>query len=194
MKRITAIVLMTALLLSGCGASGGETEALRRQYGLIDTAQMEAEVTFCRGEEAQVFTLRCDYTPQSATVTVIAPETVAGIRATVTGEEMTLTYDGECLSVGSLGGINPLSALPTMLHAIADGYLLEEGSEKLGELTCRRLLLDTTMGEETVQCAVWIDEETLLPRCGEFTAAGERVICVKMLAFSCTLREETTEE
>lgn len=195
MKRYGIIALLCALLmLTGCGETSSAAEEIRRQYGLIDTVQMEAEVTFHMSGEERCFTLQCDYTQDGANVTVTAPETVAGVTATLTGEDLTLTYDGESLSVGEIGGVNPISALPQMLRIIADGYLLEESGEKIEDIDCCRLLLDTTMGGEEVQCAVWIDEATYLPRYGEFSVNGETKVSVKMLAFSCTLREDTTEE
>lgn len=194
MRKITIAVLLTALLLSGCGAASSATEEIRRQYGLIETAQMEAEVTFHADGEERVFTLQCDYTPSAAAVTVTAPEQVAGVSATLTGEELKLTYGGESLSVGAVDGVNPLSALPMLLRAVAQGYLLEESSETLHDTVCRRLLLDTSEDGSGPVYVVWIEESTYLPRWGECCINGETVITVEMLAFSCTLQEAVTEE
>ena len=193
-KRILLPLLCAALLLSGCGEKTSNGAEIQRQYGLIATAAMEAEVTFHNRGEERSFTLLCDYTPEKSAVTVTAPETVAGITATVTGEELTLQYDGESFSVGDVGAVNPLSALPQLLRTLADGYLLEEGRESLEYIPCYRLVLDTDFGAEAAVCTVWIDEETLLPRYAEFAVDGETVLDVNMLAFSCALREETTEE
>jgi len=96
--------------------------------------------------------------------------------------------------VGDKSGLSPLAALPQMLRAVGTGYLLEEGSETLGDIPCCRLKVDTTMGGEGAQCSVWIDEATLLPRYCEFSTDGETVMSMNMLAFSCTLQEENAEE
>lgn len=191
---IMALLLAVLLMVTGCGEKGSAAAEIQRQYGLIDTAQMEAEVTFRNGSDERCFTLQCDYTPDKAQVTVTAPETVAGVTATVTGEDLTLNYDGESLSVGDMGALSPLASLPQLLRAIASGYVLEEGQETLEDTSCCRLVLDTTIGGEAVTCSVWIDEETLLPRYGEFSVDGETITSVKMLAFSCTLREDKAEE
>ncbi len=193
-KRILLPLLCAALLLSGCGEKTSNGAEIQRQYGLIATAQMEAEVTFHNRGEERCFTLLCDYTPEKSTVTVTAPETVAGITATVTGEEMTLQYDGESFSVGDVGAVNPVAALPQLLRALAEGYLLEEGRESIEYIPCYRLVLDTDFGAAAAVCTVWIDQETLLPRYAEFAVDGETVLDVNMLSFSCTLQEETTEE
>lgn len=193
-KRRVAAILSLVLLLTGCGATSSNGEEIRRQYGLIATAQMEAEITFHNRGEERSFTLLCDYTPQESTVTVTAPETVAGITATLTGEDLTLRYDGESFSVGDVGAVNPISALPQLLRTIACGYLMEEGRESIEYIPCYRLVLDTDFGGTAAVCTVWIDEETLLPRYAEFAVDGETVLDVNMLAFSCTLQEEHTEE
>ena len=191
---ITALCLLL-LLLTACGKEDTSSAAeIQRQYSLIATAQMEAELTYHSGGEERCFTLQCDYTPEKSEVTVTAPETVAGVSATVTGEELTLHYEGESASVGDKSGLSPLAALPQMLHAVGTGYLLEEGSETLGDIPCCRLKVDTTMGGEGVQCSVWIDEATLLPRYCEFSNHGETVMSMNLLAFSCTLQEENAEE
>ena len=191
-KRILVPLLCAALLLTGCGESTSDAAEIQRQYGLIATAVMEAEVTFHNRGEERCFTLLCDYTPRESTVTVTAPETVAGISAVVTGEEMSLQYGGESFSVGDVGPVNPIAALPQLLRALGGGYLLEQGRESLEYIPCYRLVLDTDFGAAV--CTVWIDEETLLPRYAEFAVDGETVLDVNMLSFSCTLQEEATKE
>lgn len=196
MKKLAITALcLSLLLLTACGKEDTSSAAeIQRQYSLIATAQMEAELTYHSGGEERCFTLQCDYTPEKSEVTVTAPETVAGVSSTVTGEELTLHYEGESASVGDKSGLSPLAALPQMLRAVGTGYLLEEGSETLGDIPCCRLKVDTTMGGEGVQCSVWIDEATLLPRYCEFSTDGETVMSINMLAFSCTLQEENAEE
>lgn len=191
---ILALLFAALLMVTACGEKASAAGEIQRQYGLIDTAQMEAEVTFRNGSDERCFTMQCDYTPDKAQVTVTAPETVAGVTATLTGEELTLNYDGESLSVGDMGALSPLASLPQLLRTIASGYVLEECQETLEDTSCCRLVLDTTMGGEAVQCSVWIDEATLLPRYGEFSVDGETITSVKMLAFSCTLQEDKAEE
>ena len=193
-QRILLPLLCVGLLLSGCGQKHSNAAEIQRQYGLIATAQMEAEIVFHNGGEDRIFTIQCDYTPAESAMVVTGPETVAGVCATLTGEELTLTYDGESLSVGEMAGVNPLSALPQLLHILADGYLVEEGRQTLEYVPCYRLVLDRSIGGETVVATVWIDEETLLPRYAEFAVNGATNVSINMLSFSCTLQEGTTEE
>ena len=189
MKRILILPLCLLLLCGGCGKKSGAAADIQAQYGRIGTAQMEAEVTFHTPQENRSFTLQCAFTPESSTVTVTAPETVAGVSATVSGDELTIAYDGAVLSAGSVGRFGPVNALPLLLRSIGSGYLLEESRETLENTACYRLTLDTTAGDTPLTCTAWLDAETLLPRYAEFAADGTVVVSAKLLAFSCTLNE-----
>ena len=190
MKRFWILPLCLLVLCSGCGSKGNGAADIQAQYARVAAAQMEAEVTFHTGQEDRSFTLRCDYTPERSTVTVTAPETVAGITATVSGDGLTIGYDGAVLSAGSGGLPGPVNALPYLLRALGSGYLLEEGRETLEDTDCYRLTLDTTAAGTAVTCTAWVDAETLLPRYAEFSADGTVLVSVKLLSFSCTLNEK----
>ena len=182
--------LCLLLLCGGCGKKSSTAANIQEQYSRVATAQMEAEVTFHTPQEDRSFTLQCTFTPEESTVTVTAPETVKGVTATVSGEELTIAYDGAVLSAGSVGRFGPVNALPCLLQAIGSGYLLEEGRETLEDADCYRLTLDATAGDTPLKCTVWLDAETLLPRYAEFAADDAVVVSAKLLAFSCTLNED----
>ena len=191
MKRFFALLLCLLLpLCGGCGQKSSAAADIQEQYSRIAAAQMEAEVTFHMPQEDRSFALQCAYTPQQSTVTVTAPETVKGVTATVSAEELTIAYDGAVLSAGKAGSFGPVNALPCLLRAMGSGYLVEEGREMLEDVDCRRLTLDTAAGDTPLACTVWIDTQTLLPRYAEFASDGTVVISAKLLAFSCTLNEE----
>ena len=53
------------------------------------------------------------------------------------------------------------------------------------------MALDTTgHSGAAVQCAVWLDQETLIPRYAEFSQDGQVVMTARMTAFSCTTAME----
>lgn len=189
MKRIVILPLCLLLLCGGCGKKSSTAANIQEQYSRVATAQMEAEVTFHTPQEDRSFMLQCTFTPEESTVTVTAPETVKGVTATVSGEELTIAYDGAVLSAGSVGRFGPVNALPCLLRAIGSGYLLEEGRETLEDANCYRLTLDATAGDTPLKCTVWLDAETLLPRYAEFAADDAVVVSAKLLAFSCALQE-----
>ena len=189
MKRMIALTLCLLLPLCGCGGKSSAAADLQAQYSRIASAEMEAEVTFHTQQENRSYTLQCSYTPETAAVTVTAPETVRGVTATVSEGGLAIAYDGAVLSAGQAADFGPINSLPCLLRTVGSGYLLEESRETLEDVRCRRLVLDTAVGDTALQCAAWIDEETLLPRYAEFSVDGAVLVSVKMLAFSCTLHE-----
>lgn len=190
--RLAALCLALALTLCACGEREQETVMnLQAQYAQIATAQMEAEVTFHLAQENRSFTLQCAYTPEESVVTVSKPEKLKDVRATVTKEGLSVTFDGTSIPAGEASGFAPVSALPLLLHALAGGYLTEQGRETLEGTDCYRLTLDAGgEAEEALLCTAWIDTQTLLPRYAEFSQDGSVVVSLTMLAFSCTLMEE----
>ena len=95
MRKALLFAPMLMLLLTACG--GGEEKdlgaELQQQYAQLSAATMEADITCHYGDEVREYTMLCAYTPDSSTVTVLAPEDLAGISATVSGGELTLSYD-----------------------------------------------------------------------------------------------------
>lgn len=197
MKKIGIVLtcLLALTLCGGCGSTQEDAAALQSQYAAIDTAQMEAEVTLHGEAEQRVYTLRCDYAPEKSTVTVTAPEDLAGIRATIENGTLTVQYDGSGLTGDAPGHFGPVNCLPYLLQAVAEGYVQELGRETVEDVACHRMLTELTAADGTpLQCTVWLEESTLLPRYGEFAIDGAVRVSVKMLSFSCTQREMTADE
>ena len=191
MKKCLVWLLAAALLLAGCGKkTTSQAESLRQRYRDMQAAHMEAEITCHLETENRTFTVSCDWTPTGAGTTVTAPEALAGLTASVSGEDLTVSYDGAALSAGSLRDVAPANCLPWLLHAVAEGYLAEAGRETLDGADCLRLALDTTApGGNKVLCAVWLDAEGLFPRYAEFSQNEQVVLTAKLLDFTCTTSE-----
>ncbi len=184
MKK-TWIAVLCLLLLSGCGKAQ-QGAALQEQYAAVSRAELAAEITCHLPDEVRQYQVTCDYDAHGGAETVItAPAELAGVRATVSGEDLTLTYDDLTLSAGTLEAISPANCLPWLLRAAAEGYVLEEGRETLEDRDCLRLAFDTTGADgEKVLCTTWFDRETLLPVYSEFSVGGQLRLSVKVISFT----------
>lgn len=137
--------------------------------------------------ETRSFTVRCtcDRTKDTATTTVMAPEELAGLSATVTGEKLLIQYDGPALAAGVGDTVSPANCIPYLLRALAEGYVLEVGEETLEDIPCLRLALDTTDADgEKVVCTVWLTEED--PVYAELSREGKLLLSVCFTAFQQT--------
>ena len=175
MRKATLFALMLTLLLTACGGEEERDPAseLQAAYAGLAAATLEADIPCHYDDETRTYTMLCDYTPGSSTVTVLAPEDLAGISATVAEGELTLSYEDVSLDAGSYSAaaISPVAALPKLMEAAAAGYVSQQSVEELEERSCLRLSCDLD-GEEGDLYTTWFDQETLLPLYSEISVDG----------------------
>lgn len=175
MRKATLFALMLTLLLTACGGEEERDPAseLQAAYAGLAAATLEADITCHYDDETRTYTMLCDYTPGSSTVTVLAPEDLAGISATVAEGELTLSYEDVSLDAGSYSAaaISPVAALPKLMEAAAAGYVSQQSVEELEERSCLRLSCDLD-GEEGDLYTTWFDQENLLPLYSEISVDG----------------------
>lgn len=193
MRKALLFAPMLMLLLTACGGGGEKDVAasLQQQYAAVSAATLEADVTCHYEGEERTYTLLCAYTPEKSNITVLSPENLAGISATLEGETLTLSYDDISLDAGSYSAasISPVAALPKLMAAAATGYLTEQSEETVSDRPCLRLAFDLSEDEETLY-TTWFDQETLLPLQSEISADGAVVFEVSWKRFEIT---ETSE-
>ena len=184
MKKIWTM-LLCLLVLSGCGKAP-QSAFLQEQYNAVTRAELTAEISAHLPDEIRQYQVTCDYDADGgADIVITAPAELAGIRATVSGDDLTLTYDDLALSAGTVENISPVSCLPWMLRAAASGYVLEEGRETIGDRDCLRAAFDTSGPDnEKVMCTIWFDRETLYPVYSEFSCDGQLRLSVKVISFT----------
>lgn len=178
--------LLLVLLLSGCAGGSGEAESLLAPYRTLQSAQLEAELCCHLETERRSFSVCCTWErEQGASTTITAPESLAGLTASVSGQELTVSYEGLSLSAGSLRDIVPANALPWLLRALAEGYLLEAGRESLDGEDCLRLALDnSTPSGGKLLCTVWLRRADALPVYAEFSQDGRLLLSARLLSFT----------
>jgi len=190
MKR-TVPLLLALLVLTGC-ARQDSGAALQEQYRRVQQAQMAAEVVWHGGEDSRSFEVTSFYNKGAgSTTTVSQPEALAGLSATVSGEDLTLTYEGAALPAGALQEITVANCLPWLLEAAAEGYVREVSREVLEGEDCLRLALETTGPDgKTVLCTGWFFCRDLTPCYAEFSREGRLLVTARLLQFTCQLEEE----
>lgn len=128
MRRWLCVPMMIlCLLATACGNTETATtpDDAREAYRTMAGCTMEAVVS-CRQEDGLDWEarLRCDYVPDGTiTVEVLEPESIAGIRATVSETDWTLEYEDLCLNAGTISAeeISPALCLPRLMNALREG-------------------------------------------------------------------------
>lgn len=191
MRKCLVCVLMTTLLLAGCGKAGvSEAEelalAIRGEYLAMDGCAARAAITADYGQRVYQYELAVAVSGEETALTLSAPETVAGLTARMTGEENLLEFDGVCVETGPLdeNGLTPVSAVPALLEAAKSGYItacaLEEDGAVL-RVDCGDPAGSPGTGTET---ALWFDAATHALTRGEISSDGFRVILCEFSDFT----------
>ena len=117
MRRRLCVPMMTlCLLLTGCAPS--RREAVQAYYKSIRTAQMEAQVVVHLSSDDRTFSVTAAYDREKgATTTIVEPELLQGLSATVSQEDMHLLYDGSVWPAGDGGDLSAAHCLPMPLYA-----------------------------------------------------------------------------
>ena len=190
-RKCLICVLMTTLLLAGCGRAGGnEAEelalAIRGEYLAMDRCAAEASVTADYGQRVYRYEMAVSAEGEETVLTLSAPETVAGLTARLSGADSRLEFDGVSVETGPLDGqgLTPVSALPVLLEAARSGYItacaLEEDGAVL-RVDCGDPAGSPGTGSETV---LWFDAATHALIRGEVSVDGFRVILCEFDGFT----------
>ena len=190
-KMGCAWMVVLCLLLSACG--GGEAEAqnadelalaIRTEYLAMEGCTARMEITADYGDRVYGFTLDLSYTREGeTTLTVVAPEEVAGVTARLSGEAAYLEYDGVSLETGPLdeSGLSPVGAIPVLLRGAREGFIAESALDTVGEQECLRMTCRDPEAPpgEGMELSLWFDAATHGLVRGEILSDGFRVIdCV----------------
>ena len=137
MRRLIAMFLTTILLF--LGACDREEEHLstaidfRARLVQAGGCSFEAEILADFGDTAQSFRLACDTDAQGKIqLTILEPETLAGITATVSEGGGRLNYEGLSVMLGSLADntLAPAAAPGLILESWLSGYILWAGENE----------------------------------------------------------------
>ena len=192
MRKLLFCVPMMILLLSACtgGAEGNEAEELalqiRGEYLAMGSCAGQAAITADYGQRVYQYELAVAVDGEETTLTLSAPDTVAGITARVTGQDGQLEYDGLSVETGPLDpeGLSPVSAVPALLEGARSGYIVSCALEEDGTL----LRMDCGDPEGTPgtgsEVSRWFDTSTHALSRGEISVDGFRALLCEFTDFA----------
>ena len=174
-KRLVSVLMIPLLLLIGCGMRKERPEdvfvSFREELTAARSVSADIQLTADYGGTVSTYSMEIVSDAEGTTVTITEPELIAGITATVRDDGTDISYDGAMLGVGPVDpeGTTPVSALPTILRAMREGY--SELYWNDGSFAAARFYA----GEKS-SCTVWLDEETRTPVAAEIACDGKTVI------------------
>lgn len=188
-KKIYVPMIALCLLLTSCGDAGEESSAsLRDRYHEMSGCTMEAAIVCDQEGMEWEASLRCEYVPGGESVVeVLAPETIAGVKAVISDSDWSLEYEGECLNAGAISseGISPAACLPRLMNALRDGWLLEKNEESWNEVPCLRLCVDQSGTQNgKIVSTIWLRQDDGVPLRGEISVDGEIILTAEFTSFA----------
>ena len=188
-KWMCVPMIALCLLVTACGGTEEAGAAdLRDRYHDMAGCTMEAAVTCDQAGLEWEGQLRCEYIPGGeSTIEVLAPETIAGVRAVLTDTDWRLEYEDLCLNVGTLSReeISPAVCLPRLMNALRDGWLLEENKETWDDVPCLRITVDQSGAQDgKIVSTVWLRQDDGTPLRGEIAVDGENILTAEFTSFA----------
>ena len=128
----------------------------------------------------------------AATTTIMEPEILRGLSATVSAKEMQLLYDGSVWPAGDGGSLSAANCLPLLLYAAGEGFVTREGADKIGGEEYIFLATEASGSDgEKFACTLWVQPETFAPYAAELSRDGQVLLTVTFTQFAC---ERDTQE
>ena len=174
------------LLLSACSkAPSRMQDALDFRAALLTAGgcSFTANVSVNYGDAAVKFTLACEYDIEDgAKLCVSAPDTIAGIEASVSGEDAAITFEDTQLALENLAGSNlaPLAAPFIVGRCWAQGYIDAAGKE---DAYLRVTYLDG-YGAQELTVDTWFLAESGWPVRAEIASGGETLLKLELTNFT----------
>ena len=174
-KFLVSVLMMTLLLLSGCGEREARLERdfdeFRRSVTETENLTASVRLTAMTGGTVSEYLLSLAYDGSAASVTIAEPELLAGITAVAERGQTEIEYESVRLGAGALDetGLTPVSALPAVIDAVQSGYLELLWWEE--PYLCARLHVS-----DSSVLTLWLEGDTITPYVAEIASDGRVVV------------------
>ena len=155
------------LVLCACGAGNGENTGsaqVQKRFSALPGASFHVEILSDLGKSTLAY--QYDYAYNSKgndTLTLTAPESLAGITATIAGEDapaLTLQYEGTVLDAPgpSKAGLTPADIVPYLFSELRSGNPTETWTERADGTTFDVLKYVREDDDGTITRQVWLKD------------------------------------
>jgi len=185
MRRI-AVFALILLFCTGCTQKPPDAAALAVPYAAASSMHTQVEMAIDCGSRVYDFTVDWRWTSEGSTITILAPESVAGITASAAADGLTLTYGETELVLTDADGSRsptPPELLPLLYVQWQEGRGLTACEMRNGTEFWTERWEETLQGAAISQCTRF-DPETRLPLDAEIYLDGRRAAVCTFVDFT----------
>ena len=171
-----ALMITMLVLLASCGTEDTERLASDMRAGIVSAEDITMDIDMTADISGDIYCFSMIYSGSSSSgsITVTAPESISGITAAVSVDDISVTYCETALCVGyAADNITPASAVPVLLdqwkYGCIDRCILENADE------ARLFAVSSHISDDITQ-TTWFSRDTLLPVRAEIYDGGYMVI------------------
>lgn len=176
-KWLAALCL---LLLCACGREPATPESVRARFEALPGFTAHVKILSDFGHSALEYEIDYAYNRESSDhLTITAPESLAGIEATIAGEDsFTLQYGETALDDGMAvrTGATPADCVYWLVRELRESEPLETWNETVNDVPALVLRYQSADEDADLMRQVWLTEERLRPLCAEIYVDGARVL------------------
>lgn len=178
-------LILALVLLGGCRESHSEEERAmeaRERFLAAQGCTFQAEVTADYGDKVYTFSMDCQGNDMGdVAFSVTAPDSIAGITGSLSGQGGSLVFDGQALAFSLLadGQVSPASAPWLLLHTLRGGFLTSYSQTEEGLL----LSIDDSYEADSLHLDIWLNEAGA-PTGAEVVWAGRRILSLQVSNFT----------
>lgn len=191
------MLLACCLLAGGCGGAEFDIDTMREVYTQAESVTAEAAITTHSGVLADyvVSFVRQDGV---STVTLLEPESLAGISARTFAGRAEIEYDDVAVEtlLPPVSGFVPADALAGVIDDLAGGVPVDYSTVEMDGGERIALTFEMTFEDYAGQKRVWLDAGTLAVTRAEFYLDGQMIMSmtVNNMSFSQSISPEETPD
>lgn len=192
--KALGLLLICGLLLSGCSDAGFDIGQVQEAYAQEAEITAEADITTHSGVLAD-YTISFMRRDGVSTVTLLAPESLAGISARTFEGRAEIEYEDVAVEtlLPPISGFVPVDALAGVVNDLAGAVPVDYCAEELEGMSCIALTFETAADEYTGQKRVWLDSQSLAVLRAEFYLDGQMIMSMDVNNFAFSQQNSAAE-
>lgn len=178
MKRLIPFILCI-ILLCGCSQTEDMDDALALRSAILqaNACTFSINITADYGDKTYDFSMNCVADEKgNVTFTVTKPETIAGIKGSITADGGNLSFDDTFLSIPMLTDdqITPVSAPWILMRTLRGGYITSCADG--------RVTIDDSYADDALTLDITLNHENM-PQVAEIYWKNRRILTLEVTSF-----------